>query len=76
MLRDGMCIARGAFAVVAATAKASGPGQMLFANLILPSLWNFWNKRPVLSNRPLPLLFCDRALTFAISRCDRQSWPA
>src|SRR5712675_56614 len=55
----------GAPAVNAAAVKASRLGQMFFANLILPSLWNFWmlwNKRPVLSGRPRFLLFCDRCL--------------
>jgi hypothetical protein len=31
------------------------------AQAIMHSLWNFCNKRPVLSDRPLLLLFCNRA---------------
>jgi hypothetical protein len=49
--------------------------EMFFANLIL-NFSMLWNKRPAVFCRPLPLLFCNRALTFAISRCDRQFWPA
>jgi len=44
------------------------------------SLWNcwmLWDKWPVPSDLPTGhFLLCNRALTFATSRCDRQFWPA